>query len=1060
MTDNDDFPEQAIPTTDLRGESESGPEQTLRQRADRIARDTAAQPPEAIAALSPEDLQRTFHELRVYQIELEMQNEELRRAQAQIEHARARYFDLYELAPIGYCTLSQPELIREANLTAARLLGLTRSALTGQPLSRFIIREDRVAFYLFRKSLFEAPLAARPGPEQDRSEPVRTPRVCTLRIAKPDGAIIWVRLEAATATDADGSPVCRIAISDISSSKQAELDALNALMTAVPGVVYQFRVLPDGAWRFPYLSPGIATLYGVPVEAAYANPDALTLCILPNDRPSHRAAVERANQTLTPWFHEHRIHPSGQPDQLKWVRGQATPCLQPDGSVLWNGILMDITEHKLAEEALRRNQTMLARAEAITHVGSWEWEVATDTVTWSDELYRILQRDPAAGAPSFADHAQVYIAEDMQRLRDAVAAALTQGTPYELDLRAIRKDGATVVVLAVGHAEIGTDKQVTRLFGFIQDVTERRAAERALHESEQRYRALFDHISSGVAIYEIRDSGKDVVFRDFNHAAERLSGVQRKDLVGKSPAEVFPGVGALELLEVLRQVGSTGIAQHVPVKLYHDERLTRWYDNYVYRLPTGEVVAVFDDVTALKEHDRQLEYLAHSDALTALPNRTLLYDRLRHAMAQTQRRGQYLAVVYLDLDGFKAINDRHGHDAGNQLLIALSRRMKQMLRESDTLARLGGDEFVAVLVDLGDRAAGVPLLNRLLAAAAAPVPLGDVVMQVSASLGVTFYPQPVPGEREGTDALDADQLLRQADQAMYLAKQAGKNRYHVFNVEQDHRTRGEQESLERIRRALVAREFVLYYQPTVNLRTGAVIGVEALIRWQHPQRGLLLPQEFLPAIEDELLAVELGEWVIETALTQMDSWRASGLDLPVSVNVGARQLRQADFVARLRALLAAHPGVKPSSLALEILETSATQDLTQVARVVADCRTLGVSCALDDFGIGYSSFTCLKHLAVTSLKIDRSFVGHMLDNPDDLAIVESILGLATAFRRQAVAEGVETLAQCERLRQLGCELAQGFRIAHPLPAHELPDWLAAWQPSPHWIDPPLASTDE
>jgi len=811
MTDNDDRPEKAIPATDLRGESEPGPEQTLRQRADRIARDTGAQSPEAIAALSPEDLQRTFHELRVHQIELETQNEELRRVQAQIEHAHARYFDLYELAPIGYCTLAEPELIREANLTAARLLGLTRSALTGQPLSRFIVREDQDAFYLFRKSLFEAPLAARPGPEQDRSEPVRTPRVCTLRMAKPDGAIIWVRLEAATATDADGSPVCRIAISDISSSKQAELDALNALMTAVPGVVYQFRVLPDGAWRFPYLSPGIETLYGVPVEAAYANPDALTLCILPDDRPSHRAAVEGANQTLTPWFHEHRIHPSGQPGQLKWVRGQATPRLQPDGSVLWNGILMDITERKLAEEALRRNRTMLARAEAITHVGSWEWEVATDTVTWSDELYRILQRDPAAGAPSFADHAQLYIAEDMQRLRDAVEAALTQGTPYELDLRAIRKDGATVVVLAVGHAEIGTDKHVTRLFGFIQDVTERRAAERALHESEQRlramfmnekqitaelqasegrYRALFDHISSGVAIYEIRDPGQDVVFRDFNRAAERLRGVQRKDLVGKSPAEVFPGVGALGLLEVLRRVWTTGIPQQFPVKLYQDERLTRWYDNFVYRLPTGEVVAVFDDVTALKDRERQLECLAYSDALTALPNRTLLRDRLRHAMVQTQRRGQYLAVVYLDLDGFKAINDRHGHDVGDQLLIALSRRMRQLLREGDTLARLGGDEFVAVLVDLGDRAAGVPLLNRLLAAAAAPVPVGDVVMQVSASLGVTFYPQPVPGDSEGTDALDADQLLRQADQAMYLAKRAGKNRYHVFNAEKDHRMRG------------------------------------------------------------------------------------------------------------------------------------------------------------------------------------------------------------------------------------------------------------------------------
>ena len=245
---------------------------------------------------------------------------------------------------------------------------------------------------------------------------------------------------------------------------------------------------------------------------------------------------------------------------------------------------------------------------------------------------------------------------------------------------------------------------------------------------------------------------------------------------------------------------------------------------------------------------------------------------------------------------------------------------------------------------------------------------------------------------------------------------------------------------------------MLYYQPKINLRSGAVIGVEALIRWQHPQRGRLLPQEFLPVIEDDPLASEIGEWVIETALTQMDIWQASGIDLPVSVNVGVRPLQQADFVARLRTLLAAHPAVKPSSLALEILEISAIQDLAQVSQVVADCRELGVSCALDDFGIGHSALTYLKHLAVTTLKIDRRFVGDMLNNPDDLAIIENILGLASAFRRQAIAAGVETLEQCERLLQLGCELAQGYGIARPMPAAAVTGWLADWRPSPHWTD--------
>ncbi|RKT47081.1 diguanylate cyclase (GGDEF)-like protein [Thiocapsa rosea] len=463
----------------------------------------------------------------------------------------------------------------------------------------------------------------------------------------------------------------------------------------------------------------------------------------------------------------------------------------------------------------------------------------------------------------------------------------------------------------------------------------------------------------------------------------------------------------------------------------------------VLHLRVGLQLQLRERDQARRDSEARFERLAHYDALTGLPNRLLLADRLHQAMAQTKRRGKRLAVAYLDLDGFKAINDRHGHAVGDRVLVTAAERMKQALREGDTVARLAGDEFVAALIDLESSDAGALLLDRLLAALSAPMPLGDLVVQISASLGVTFYPQPVE--------VDADQLLRQADHAMYQAKLTGKNCYRVFNVDQDHRNRGVQENPERIRSALVAREFVLYYQPKVSLRSGDVIGAEALIRWQHPKRGLLLPQEFLPVIEDDPLAAELGEWVIETALTQMEVWEANGVDLPISVNVGACQLRQSDFVARLRALMAAHPGVKPASLALEIREISAMRDLAHVARVVADCRELGVSCALDNFGIGYSSLTYLKQLAVTALKIDRSFVGDMLDNPDDLAIIEGILGLATAFRLQTIAEGAETPEQGERLLQLGCELAQGYGIAHPMSADAVIGWLADWPPSPHWI---------
>ena len=295
---------------------------------------------------------------------------------------------------------------------------------------------------------------------------------------------------------------------------------------------------------------------------------------------------------------------------------------------------------------------------------------------------------------------------------------------------------------------------------------------------------------------------------------------------------------------------------------------------------------------------------------------------------------------------------------------------------------------------------------------------------------------------------------------MYQAKLAGKNRYHVFDAEQDRNLRGHHESLDGIHDALLASEFVLHFQPKVNMRSGAVTGAEALIRWQHPQRGLLAPAKFLSVIEDHPLAIRIGEWVIDRALTQIGLWRAAGLDLPVSVNIGARQLQQTNFVPRLRELLAAHPQLDASSLELEVLETSALADVAQASRVIGACREIGVMFALDDFGTGYSSLTYLKQLPVTLLKIDQSFVFGMLDDPDDLAILDGVIGLAKAFRRQVLAEGVETVAHGEMLLCLGCELAQGYGIAHPMPGELLPDWAANWRGHPAWTNLPTVSRDD
>ena len=446
-------------------------------------------------------------------------------------------------------------------------------------------------------------------------------------------------------------------------------------------------------------------------------------------------------------------------------------------------------------------------------------------------------------------------------------------------------------------------------------------------------------------------------------------------------------------------------------------------------------VSLFSDITLMKEHEQQLERIAHFDALTSLPNRVLLADRLQQALIQCQRRASSLAVLFLDLDGFKAVNDAHGHDVGDELLVVLAQRMKAALHDGDTLARIGGDEFVAVLGDLSHPQDCEPVLARLLQAASGPVTTRDQTLRVSASIGVTLYPQ---------DGGDADLLVRHADQAMYAAKHAGRNRYHLFDVAQDAAIQTQQEGQEQIQHALTHEEFVLYYQPKVNMRTRQVTGAEALIRWQHPTRGLLSPATFLPIIEDHPISVALGEWVINTALKQLTDWCAAGLEIPVSANIGARQLQQGNFVTRLAMMLASHPKMPAHGLELEVLETSALEDMVKVSSVMHACREMDVRFALDDFGTGYSSLTYLKRLPAAVIKIDQSFVRDMLEDPDDLAIVKGVIGLAAAFKREVIAEGVETTAHGERLLALGCELAQGFGIARPMPASDLPAWVATW----------------
>jgi predicted signal transduction protein with EAL and GGDEF domain len=364
------------------------------------------------------------------------------------------------------------------------------------------------------------------------------------------------------------------------------------------------------------------------------------------------------------------------------------------------------------------------------------------------------------------------------------------------------------------------------------------------------------------------------------------------------------------------------------------------------------------------------------------------------------------------------------------------------VRSGDTVARLGGDEF-ALLLRADDFGECEAALLRVLGALSSEYRIKGQNILISASIGVTLYPN---------DTSEPDVLLRHADQAMYVAKQAGRNRYHFFDADLDHKMRSEHAQISRIQSALLAEEFVLFYQPKVDMRNGRITGAEALIRWQHPEQGLLPPGEFLPLIDNTETIVTLGDWVIEQALKQMAIWQKMGLTVPISVNIAARQFQAETFVARLKELLSLYRHVPPSWLELEIVETAALDDIIEVSNIIRSCEALGVSFALDDFGTGYSSLTYFKRLPARTLKIDQSFVRDMLADPEDLAIVEGIIGLAKAFQRTVIAEGVETAAHGCRLMQMGCYHAQGYGIARPMPANQLPGWIENFRPDPSWIE--------
>lgn len=549
--------------------------------------------------------------------------------------------------------------------------------------------------------------------------------------------------------------------------------------------------------------------------------------------------------------------------------------------------------------------------------------------------------------------------------------------------------------------------------------------------------SVFEHAHDGIFITDLKANIIEV-----NPAFTVITGYSREEALGKMPEELG---FAYQIEAFFSQFFESTDHQgewrgEVWNRHQNGEPYVAWLDVFPVHSKSGEFqhyVGLFADITQAKEQQKSLEHLAYHDALTKLPNRILFSNRLQKILAHAERTKEVVAICYVDLDEFKPINDKFGHEVGDQLLVMLAERLQDNLRKEDTIARLGGDEFALLLSGLHSTVEYKETLDRILAAIETPFHIGQHTFSISASIGYTVYP---------SDKNPPDTLLRHADHAMYHAKTHGGKHHHLFDLQLAQLSRDKHQLKEDIAEALKTDQLKLYFQPQINVRTGQVIGMEALIRWQHPQKGLLLPNEFLPLIENTHQIIEMSEWVIVSALTELRSWRQAGLDLYVAVNIAAHHLIEKSFEQQLSKTLQQFSDIPTHYLNLEITESAAIGEITNVTHIIQQCKKLGVTFAIDDFGAGYSSLTYLRRLPVDSIKIDRSFINGMLVDSEDLAVVSSIITLCKEFKRSVVAEGVESADHADKLLQLGCHLVQGHRIAKPMPANEVIEWVQAHSP--------------
>jgi diguanylate cyclase (GGDEF)-like protein/PAS domain S-box-containing protein len=662
------------------------------------------------------------------------------------------------------------------------------------------------------------------------------------------------------------------------------------------------------------------------------------------------------------------------------------------------------------------SESRLAEAQALAQVGSWSRDLASGTLTWSVQMYRIAGLDPGTPDPYEAFRRLVH-PEDRPPPMGHDGEPVTDDGSFQGRCRITRPDGQLRVLDIKGEVIPDAQGRPNRVYGTVQDITDHQHAQ----ELAGRLASIVEF--SQDAIYAVTLDGTLITW---NVGAQRLLGYPASEIIGRSRACLLPpGIPDDWPLWSEQIVHGGAIVDHDTVRLHRDGTvLPVALTVSPIRDGSGRVTGaslIARDITERKELEEQLIRQALHDPLTGLANRALLHDRVVHALSRVARSGERLALLFVDLDDFKLVNDSLGHDIGDKLLVAVARRLQDCVRAADTVARLGGDEFAIVLEGANAQNAA-QTAERILAAMRSMVDLDGVPVRVRASIGVAHH-------YDGTQ--DVGHLLRGADIALYAAKRNGKGGYQLFEPTMQAEVTERLKLDADLRHAIDIGQFRLQYQPIIALATEQTVGFEALLRWNRPERGPLPPDAFIPILEENGLIVPVGQWVLREACEQNARWRTrSGRPWSISVNVSPRQLRDPGFIEHVRQALAA-AALPPSALILEITEGVMVTDVKHTIDKLNTLKDLGVRIAVDDFGTGYSSLRYLQTLPVNSVKLDRSFIAEIQNGPRQAALAEAIVKVGQALHLTVVAEGIETAEQLDCLRAMDCEYGQGFYFARP-----------------------------